>query len=307
MGGLFSRSDAPPAQPPAQPPPPPSPLLSEPWRTIHWGDSQSVLQHVKDYKPPTDTHQIRILLFGPVGAGQSSFINSVQSVLQGKMCSQALVDHLSPSSFTREFTTYKIRKEDGQSLYPFVFNDMMGLERRDGVLVDDVKLALRGHMRDGYKFNRQSKLSEDDPFYNKNPSTNDKVHVLVLVIDANTVSVMKDEIVQTFRDIRREASDLGIPQVAIFTKIDEACPEIKKDFKTVYKVRYLKKKMEEFSADVGIPMNCIFPVENYHNHISLDSDVDSLILSALRDIINYGDDYINLKKSNDRLISFNVA
>ncbi|XP_030261234.1 interferon-induced protein 44-like [Sparus aurata] len=219
----------------------PPPLLSEPWRTIHWGDNQSALQHVKDYKPPTDRHQIRILLYGPVGAGKSSFINSVQSVLRGRMCSQALVDFTSFRSFTRQFTTYKIPKEGGQSFYPFVFSDIMGLEIRDGVLVDDVKLVLRGHMRDGYKFNPASKLSEDDPFYNKNPSTNDRVHVLVLVICANTVSVMRDEIVQKIQEIKREASDLEIPQVAIFTKIDYVCPEISEDLKTVYKVQYLKR------------------------------------------------------------------
>uniref|UniRef100_A0A671TX70 Uncharacterized protein n=1 Tax=Sparus aurata TaxID=8175 RepID=A0A671TX70_SPAAU len=171
----------------------------------------SALQHVKDYKPPTEGQHIRILLHGPVGAGKSSFINSVQSVLRGRIYRQALADNVesTSTSFTRKFRTYKIPKEGGQSFYPFVLNDMMGLEIRDGVLVDDVKLALRGHVRDGYKFNPESKLSEDDPFYNKNPSTNDKVHVLVLVIDANTMSMISDESVQRFRDIRMEARDLG--------------------------------------------------------------------------------------------------
>ncbi|XP_030261218.1 interferon-induced protein 44-like [Sparus aurata] len=306
MGGLLSRLFSRLfSHPPSPSLPPPSHFLSEPWRTIHWGDNQSTLQHVKDYKPPTDRHQIRILLHGPAGAGKSSFINSVQSVLQGRMYRQALVDHVSSSSFTRQFRTYKIPKEDRQSFYPFVFNDMMGLEKRDGVLVDDVKLALRGHMRDSYKFDPESRLSEDDPFYNKDPSINDKVHVLVLVIDINTLSVMSDEIVQKFSDIRSEASDLGIPQVVIFTKIDVACPEIKKDLKKVYKVQHLKEKMEKFKAKLGIPENCIFPVKNYHDEINLNSDVDSLILSALTEMIHCGDDYINLNKSHDRLTCFN--
>ncbi|XP_073348587.1 interferon-induced protein 44-like [Pagrus major] len=278
-------------------------VFSKPWREINWGDKVSALQHVKNYKP-TERHQLRILLHGPAGAGKSSFINSVQSVLRGRMYTQALVDNVSYGSFTRKYTTYKIPKGDQQSFYPFVFNDIMGLDPKKGVPVDDVKLALGGHVKDGYKFDPESKLSEYNPFYNKYPKTNDKVHVLVCVIDANTVSTMRDETMQKIRDIRMEASDLDIPQVAILTKIDEACPEIKADLKNVYKVQSMKEKMEEFSANVGIPMNCIFPVKNYHQEINIDSDVDSLILSALRDIIRYGDDFINLKKSDNTLFNF---
>ncbi|MEQ2187843.1 hypothetical protein GOODEAATRI_008750 [Goodea atripinnis] len=52
------------------------------------------------------------------------------------------------------------------------------------------------------------------------------------------------------------------------------------------------KKMKDFSAAVGIPMNCIFPVKNYSEEIDLNDDVDILILSALRKIIDFGDDFI---------------
>lgn len=49
-----------------------------------------------------------------------------------------------------QYTTYKIRKGGDRPFYPFVFSDTMGLQPTSEVLVDDVKLALRGHVNEGY-------------------------------------------------------------------------------------------------------------------------------------------------------------
>ncbi|XP_032366032.1 interferon-induced protein 44 isoform X1 [Etheostoma spectabile] len=267
-------------------------ILSKPWREINWRDKQRDLQYVRNYKPKTEGQLLRILLHGPAGAGKSSFINSVQSVLLGRMYALALANNTFSGCFTKKYTTYKIKK-GAETFYPFVFNDIMGLGPTIGVQVKDVNLAMKGKVKEGYKFNPDSKLSKDNQFYNKGPTNNDKVHVLVCVINANTLSQLSENIVKKIREIRKEASELGIPQVAILTKIDQVCPEIKDDLQNIYKIKCLKEKMEMFSAKVGIPMNCIFPVKNYHEEIDLDSDVDSLILSALRNIINFGDDCIN--------------
>ena len=43
-----------------------------------------------------------------------------------------------------------MEKETPDTFYPFVFNDIMGLDSSKGVLVDDVKLALMGRMKDNY-------------------------------------------------------------------------------------------------------------------------------------------------------------
>ncbi|XP_068565244.1 interferon-induced protein 44-like isoform X2 [Cebidichthys violaceus] len=275
------------------------PILSKPWREIPWGDNQNALQYVKDFHPQTEGQQLRVLLHGPVGAGKSSFINSVQSVLRRRIYTQALVDNMSHDCFTKKYSTYKIQRGGPESFYPFVFNDIMGLDPKKGVLVDDVKLALKGHVKDGYRFNPESCLSKDDKqFYNNSPNLNDKVHLLVCVVPADAVSQMKDETVQKIRDIRMEASNLMIPQVAVLTKIDELCPEIKDDLKNIYKIKYLKEKVEQFSANVGIPLNCIFPVKNYNSEIDLDSDVDSLILSSLKRFITFGEDGINFHKES---------
>ncbi|XP_039649828.1 interferon-induced protein 44-like [Perca fluviatilis] len=278
-----------------KPTPPPSPTLKDPWRKIVWGDKERDLQYVKDYEPENnDIKHIRILLCGPVGAGKSSFINSVSNVLRDRMTIPAAASSTtSDKSFTTRYETHKIIKGGGKSktYYPFIFNDIMGLEKGDGVRVDDIKLALKGHVKEGYKFNPASSLSDGDPGYNPRPSPEDKVHVLVCVLSANAAEI-PDSVLKKMAEIRELASDLGIPQMAIGTHIDLACPETAKDLKNVYKSKHLKKKVYDFSAAVGIPVNCIFPVKNYSDEIDISDDGNTLILSALTKMIDFGDDFI---------------
>ncbi|XP_041859100.1 interferon-induced protein 44-like [Melanotaenia boesemani] len=268
-------------------------LLSEPWRKLPEND-QEILEFIKSYKPRNDrAGHLRILLHGPVGAGKSSFINSVESVVLGRISGQVMTAAASESCFTTKYKTFRIYKDENKTHCSFVFNDMMGLEpQKQGVPEEDLKLALRGHIAEGYKFIPGRPLMEEDPFYNKHPSLDNKIHVLVSVVSATTLNIINDEVVEKMREVRLEASRLEMPQLTIITHVDEACSEVKKDIKNIYKSTYLKNLVERFHQVLGIPLNCIFLVKNYSSEVETSSEMDVQILQPLKQMILFGEDFL---------------
>ena len=64
-------------------------------------------------------------------------------------------------------------------------------------------------------------------------------------------------------------------------------------YKTSSQVLICFSQMEKLSNTVGFPLNCIFPLKNYHAEIELKDEVDMLILTALRKILDLANDRVN--------------
>ncbi|XP_063052888.1 interferon-induced protein 44-like [Engraulis encrasicolus] len=292
MGGSKSKS---------VPVPVPSPFLPDHWRKIDFSTSNKtrLLEEIRNFDiVHPEVKQLRILVHGPVGAGKSSFISSIASIFKGRMVQAALVDtgSYNVGSFTKKFESIKLRDKGGKVL-PFLICDIMGLEDDvSGARTEDLVIALEGHLKDGYMFNPVGSMAKNDPHYNRYPTLNDKIHCLVSILPGDGINMMDSAdartVIQKLREIREKASELKIPQVIIMTKADLACAEVYKDPKKIYKSKEIKKMMEVCTDKLGIPLNFVLPVKNYHEENALDDGMDILLLSALKSILNFANDHV---------------
>ncbi|XP_053532157.1 interferon-induced protein 44 [Ictalurus punctatus] len=274
------------------------PEFESPWRMMPWGRKDEIEQKLRNFNiKRLKVPYVRILIVGAVGAGKSSFINSVNNAFQGRITCEALVATGSERSFTTTYTTHYIEGEDGTPL-PFVFNDIMGLEDEDGVQTQDLVTAVQGFIKEGHKFNPLSAVCKNDHGYRSNPTLEEQTFCLVNIIAADKISLMKDEVIDKLKYIRQEASKLMMPQVIVMTRPDLACPHINKDLRKIYTSKKIKDKMQECSNRLGIPMNYIFPVKNYHEEIDTEDDMDVLILKALDQIVHIAADAMKKKCFN---------
>ncbi|XP_041960410.1 interferon-induced protein 44-like isoform X1 [Alosa sapidissima] len=202
-----------------------SPLLQEPWRILDWSKRDEMKDHLRRLEISNeDVKHLRILVHGPVGAGKSSFINSIDSIFQGRMTNGTTAEGNAGHSCTKTYKTNKIKNGEYGSYLRFVISDAMGQETGDsnGVQTDDLIKILEGHIKEGYKFNSAKSCQQEEKEYNKDPSLSDRIHCLVTVIPASSIlwcadkkvsgNVMqeKDEaFINKIKDVRACASTMG--------------------------------------------------------------------------------------------------
>ncbi|XP_049329168.1 interferon-induced protein 44-like [Astyanax mexicanus] len=251
-----------------------------------------MLNYLRNYEICKKVPELHFLLHGPVGAGKSSIINTIKSIFENRPYHLSLPSAASGKSFTLKYHKFPIGSElSGQ--VPFAFYDVMGLEegKNKGMHTDDIISALKGHIPEDYEFQPHAMIKEDKR-YISDPTLRDMIHCLVSVLPADKVTLMSDSVIDKMKTVRAAASALGMPQMVFMTKVDEACPMIKDDLSKVYQSKKIKEKMHECSNRLGVPMNCIFPMKNYHEETVLNESVNLLMLEALKQIVIAANDYV---------------
>ncbi|XP_016137713.1 interferon-induced protein 44-like [Sinocyclocheilus grahami] len=269
----------------------------KPWRNVPWTADRrdELVEIIRNHKPlMTSVSRVRILMIGPVGAGKSSFFNSINSIFTGHVTSKAMSGSAG-TSLTVQFRTYPVNDgREGKPL-PFVLCDTMGLEEQSGAGLDieDISSILQGHVPDRYKFNPMAPFQPDEQKASRPASLQEKIHCVVYVIDATKISLMSDKLQEKLASIRRKVNSLGIAQIVLMTKVDEACPRVEENLQSLYVSSYIKSKVQEVSSRLGVPVSCVLPVKNYSQELELELNCDVLLLTALQQMLRFADDYFD--------------
>ncbi|XP_026091647.1 interferon-induced protein 44-like [Carassius auratus] len=272
-------------------------VMEKPWRNVLWTAERraELMEMIRNYKPLVmSVSRVRILMIGPVGAGKSSFFNSINSIFMGRITSKAMSGSAG-TSLTTQFRTYPVKDgREGKPL-PFVLCDTMGLEEQTGAGLDieDISSILQGRVPDRYKFNPITPFQPDEQKASRPASLQEKIHCVVYVINTTKISLMSDKLQEKLASVRRKVNSLAIPQMVLMTKVDEACPQVEKDLQSLYVSSYIKSKVQEVSSRLGVPVSCVLPVKNYSQELELELNCDVLLLTALQQMLNFADDYLD--------------
>ncbi|XP_078249154.1 interferon-induced protein 44-like isoform X3 [Pogona vitticeps] len=272
-------------------------MMKKPWREIDWthGKRKELMNQIASYKPPLNSvQQVRVLFLGPVGAGKSSFFNSVNSVFRGYVTSQAIAGSDS-GSVTLQYRTYQVKNGSNGKPLPIVFCDTMGLEEKQGagLDMDDITNLLQGHIPERYQFNPTVAMQPDTLGYIKCPSLKDQIHCVVFVTDGSKMEILPEKLERKLRKTRQKINKLAVPQLVIMTKVDAVCPSLKEDLSDVYRSQAVMRQMEITAESLGIPLSQIVPVKNYCSELELKDDADILILMAVRQMLRLAESYFD--------------
>ncbi|KAK6183189.1 hypothetical protein SNE40_010716 [Patella caerulea] len=266
--------------------------LDKPWREDNKGNTATLKKMIEDYCPVegTGVKQSRILLVGSVGAGKSSFVNTMNSIFRGHMTCRASTGS-AENSLTTKFRCHQLRNDS--NVLKFRLCDTRGLEDTHGIDPGDLTAVLDGQVPDLYTFNPFSPITPDSPGYIKTPTVNDKIHCVAFVIDSTSVDVMNESIFSKFKLVQKLANQRGIPQVIVLTKVDQIELDVEEDLTRLLYSSRVAYVVDQVAQLIGLPRGHVLPVKNYEKETELNETVDRFALLSLQQMLRFADDYMH--------------
>ncbi|KAL3883661.1 hypothetical protein ACJMK2_029901 [Sinanodonta woodiana] len=287
--------------PPTPPSPPPSPpLLSRPWRNSPALDLQYLLElksRAENFSLPPNLKvtQAKILMLGPARAGKSSFVKTVTSIFQERIC-QPTTTGAATESLNRKYRQFLVQTLNNERPLNFYLCDTFGMAPSGAPDMADLNYLLEGNVPDGYSFST-TPIHPDVAGFIHQPGIQDKAHCVVFIFDASLLKVTEESIWEKLNALQLRMNIKDVPRIVLLTNIDNLSEALTTDVSQVFLSKDVKRAVDYVSRRLGIPPGNVMPIKNYENEIILNNSISCLVLQALDRILGYATDY--LKNQND--------
>ncbi|XP_062895065.1 interferon-induced protein 44-like [Mobula hypostoma] len=209
--------------------------------------------YLRNYNPPVGCGDcINILLFGMVGAGKSSIINTFLSALDPQGTTITCVPTgMNPQSLTKELMSYRagsLKFWDSAG-----WNALENADRANTVL----RMILEGRVPKGT--NLHSFNPDSDSNYPVIPEN--VIHGVALIFNIDIIGCISDDKMKEFQKFQTVVAEKYIHRVVIGTKFELlGIPE--KHNAWIYEYKSLQQKFENLAAFTGMERRSIFVVSN---------------------------------------------
>ncbi|XP_060577910.1 interferon-induced protein 44-like isoform X2 [Ruditapes philippinarum] len=270
--------------------------LLPPWRELGGWNHQN-LEDLKNeidaWSPPhgTGLKTANILFLGPVGAGKSSFFNTISSIFRGHVTGQAVCGS-AEQSITSTYRMYRVRGSALTKTMKFRLCDTRGIEENQGMDGAELNYLFEGNVPNGYQFNPSTPITPDTTGFVASPTLNHKMHCVCFIIDGSTASVMSEKMLEKIKALQSKVRQKGLPQVVLVTKIDKVCSNVEEDVSKVFQSVAVQELVDTVSNIFGVPRSHVLPVKNYEKEINVRDDVSLLALHSLQQILRASEDFM---------------
>ncbi|XP_061177266.1 interferon-induced protein 44-like [Saccostrea echinata] len=273
----------------------PPPLMERPWRDFNWRDKDELLYEVSNYQIKGGVKYLNCMLLGQAASGKTSFFNTCASALKNKDTVLAPLTVYKPSekSVTSTFETHALYTKDEKTLPVRIF-DCRGLHNVAGVLPEDVRQMVEGHIKSGYQINPGASIQSNHAKYRLDAQLGDKMHCLVYVVNAdNPKAALADEsAVEIFANMRKLLAPLNLPQLVLMNKVDRLRASLSDDISLLFKSNEVYNKLKVIADFMVLPEMNVLPMSNYHMETVPDPKKDVLALSNLKMIMDRANDFL---------------
>lgn len=258
--------------------------LPTPWREVEndvfsQTTKEQLLGKVNAIVPPTEA--INFIVIGKVGAGKSSFVNTLMTVLNNtvRICTIQAVYEPIEDSVTKKFSEVNLKTfRDGKKIRIY---DCCGFIKKDqNTLYNDLEKAITGHMKKNYQFQEKVEFDEKSEWYRKDPSISDKMHCVLFVVNAD-----KPEDNFSITTMHRRVALMNIPTRLILTKIDKLDMCNSGDLSDIFISKHPLEKIKEAKQIYNFRDCQIHPIANYVEGTTQNITQDVLTLLACIDIM----------------------